>query len=186
MTVNRISGTEKYPADFLLVCAMNPCKCGFYPDLAKCRCTPGQRRRYLSGISGPFLDRIDIGVEVPLKKLGLRERKRKGESSAHMLEKVLEAVRMQEERFRGTGIRRNSEMSGRMVEVFCRLDKKEEEFLDRDLTGKDISARGADRILRLSRTIADLDGRENISVSDIAQAASFRSFLSYYWRRDEL
>ena len=182
--VNRLSGTERYPADFLLVCAMNPCKCGFYPDLSRCRCTVSQRRKYLAGISGPFLDRIDIGVEVPLQKLSFRKMKKKGESSAVMREKVLRAIERQERRFSGLAIRRNSRMTGEMLEDFCPMAPEAECFLEQYLNSMDISMRGAEKTIRLSRTLADLDGREIITKADLAQALMYRSFFAHYWRRE--
>ena len=186
VTVNRVSGTEQYPADFLLVCAMNPCKCGFYPDMGKCRCSVWQRRRYLAGISGPFLDRIDIGVEVPLQKIALPGKRKPGESSASMREKVLQAREWQKKRFSGLPIRRNGQMTGKMLEEFCALGKEEESFLLQYLGAHSASLRGTDKLLRLARTLADLGQHERIRVSDLAQAAAFRSFLGYYWRREEL
>ena len=186
VTVNRVSGTEQYPADFLLVCAMNPCKCGFYPDMGKCRCSVWQRRRYLAGISGPFLDRIDIGVEVPLQKIALPGKRKPGESSASMREKVLQAREWQKKRFSGLPIRRNGQMTGKMLEEFCALGKEEESFLLQYLGAHSASLRGTDKLLRLARTLADLGQHERIRVSDLAQAAAFRAFLGYYWRREEL
>ena len=186
VTVNRVSGTEQYPADFLLVCAMNPCKCGFYPDMGKCRCSVWHRRRYLAGISGPFLDRIDIGVEVPLQKIALPGKRKPGESSASMREKVLQAREWQKKRFSGLPIRRNGQMTGKMLEEFCALGKEEESFLLQYLGAHSASLRGTDKLLRLARTLADLGQHERIRVSDLAQAAAFRAFLGYYWRREEL
>ena len=120
IVVSRSSRAVEFPADPLVAAAMNPCKCGFYPDLGRCRCSEAQIRRYLGRISGPFLDRIDIGVEVPLppKFVGAGGRE-KGESSAVMRQRVMEARKRQEERFAGERIRFNGQMKARQIERFC-------------------------------------------------------------------
>ncbi|MCR5371309.1 MAG: YifB family Mg chelatase-like AAA ATPase [Clostridium sp.] len=181
--VNRLSGSERYPADFILAAAMNPCKCGYYPDMAKCRCTEAQRQKYLSSVSGPFLDRIDIGVEVPLQRYHLHKIKNAEDSSSAMRKKVLAAARIQEDRFSGTGIRKNADMTPDMLREYCPMEQEAASFLERYLSLKNVSARGADKILKISRTLADLEARERISANDLAQAVSFRSFAEHYWRR---
>ena len=181
ITVSRMNGALVFPADALVVAAMNPCKCGFYPDMGRCRCTPAQIRRYLSRVSGPFLDRIDIGVEVPRQDLTQESLREKGESSAVMRGRVERAVRRQRERFAKTGISCNGRMGRRQIEEFCALGAKEEELLDAICQNQNLSLRGRMKLLKVSRTLADLDEAEAIGREQLAEAAAFRSFEARYW-----
>lgn len=164
---------------------MNPCKCGFFPDQSKCRCSPTQIRRYLSRVSGPFLDRIDIGVEVPRSNLKTDnmagEKTLHNESSAVMRERVMRARTMQNERFEGEDISYNAEMTRRQIDKYCRLSEKDAEFLNKVEINQGISARGHGKILKVARTLADLDGETEISRSQLAEAIGFRTFESKYW-----
>lgn len=164
------------------VVPMNPCKCGFYPDLGRCRCSEAQIRRYLGRISGPFLDRIDIGVEVPLppKFVGAGGRE-KGESSAVMRQRVMEARKRQEERFAGERIRFNGQMKARQIERFCPLSKADQAFLEDVYRRLPFSIRGQEKILKTARTFADLDGKEEIGREQLMEAVAFRSFERSYW-----
>lgn len=180
IVISRISGTVEFPADPMIAAAMNPCKCGFYPDLSRCRCTEAQIRRYLGAISGPFLDRIDIGVEVPLS-LRRTGRKKKGESSSVMRRRVIEARQRQEERFKTEGIRFNGQMKGRQVERFCTLSGEDEEFLEELFKRFSFSMRGQEKVLKTARTLADLDGEKEIGRKQLLEAVAFRSFEQNYW-----
>lgn len=179
IVISRAQTSIKYPAKFILVGAMNPCPCGYYGDKEKeCTCTEFQIQRYRSKMSGPLLDRIDIQVEVPrLKTDELIGKGIEGESSAEIKKRVVKARDMQLNRYKGCGIYTNSELTPKLIKKFCKLDLDCENILK--LAGKkfNISGRGYDRLLKLARTIADLDGSENIKVSHISQAVQYRNFV---------
>lgn len=172
--IARSSGVYTFPADFMLVGAMNPCPCGHYPDMARCRCAPYEVRRYLGRVSGPILDRIDICVEVePLRFRDMIE-KPAGESSAQIRERVLAARKMQSDRFAGTKLRFNTDMGVADVEKYCRLEEKERNYMERMFSVMHLSARGYHRILKVARTIADLEGSTGIREEHLAEAICYR------------
>lgn len=172
--IARSTGTYVYPADLMLVGAMNPCPCGYYPDMERCRCTPSEIRRYLRRVSGPILDRIDICVEAqPVEFCDIAGRTA-GESSAQIRERVMGARQRQEERFTGTGLRFNADMKAADVERFCRLEDKEKSFMEQMFTTMKLSARGYHRILKVARTIADLEGCAQIEEKHLAEAICYR------------
>lgn len=181
--INRYGAGICYPAHFLLVCAMNPCKCGFFPDRGRCTCSPSEIERYLHRISGPFLDRIDIGVEVPRQELPPPGKRQPGECSSEIKKRVIAADEIQQERFAGGEIRYNGEMRAAEIKEFCQLDREGESFLQRYTAAHYTSARGCDKLIRVARTLADLRQRRDISVEDLAVASSFRSFAWKYWKR---
>lgn len=181
ITISRLSGAVEFPADSLIAAAMNPCKCGFYPDMTRCTCTEQQIRRYLGRISGPFLDRIDIGVEVPRQPPAAPGSQAQGECSAAMRERVAAARQRQEERFEKEGIHFNSQMKRKQIEEFCRLPKPEREFLNQIYHQFGFSARGYEKILKTARTLADLDGHKEITRGHLGEAVAFRSFEQNYW-----
>ncbi|MDE6944238.1 MAG: ATP-binding protein [Lachnospiraceae bacterium] len=153
---------------------MNPCPCGHYPDMARCRCAPYEVRRYLGRVSGPILDRIDICVEVePLRFRDMIE-KPAGESSAQIRERVLAARKMQSDRFAGTKLRFNTDMGVADVEKYCRLEEKERNYMERMFSVMHLSARGYHRILKVARTIADLEGSTGIREEHLAEAICYR------------
>ncbi|MCR4895541.1 MAG: YifB family Mg chelatase-like AAA ATPase [Lachnospiraceae bacterium] len=169
-----------YPADFLLICAMNPCPCGYYPDRNKCRCSETQIRHYLGKVSGPILDRIDLCVE--LKGVDLRDIRKPAEglSSAEMRSAVERARSMQRERYAGTGIRFNSDLSPGEIERFCGLGPGEQAYLESVYDKIGLSARSYHRVLRVARTIADLEGSEAIARNHLLEAIYYRPDLSYW------
>ena len=172
--IARSTGTYVYPADLMLVGAMNPCPCGYYPDMERCRCTPSEIRRYLRRVSGPILDRIDICVEAqPVEFVDIAGRSA-GESSAQIRERVILARLRQEERFAGTGLRFNADMRAADVEHFCRLNEKEKRFMEQMFAAMKLSARGYHRILKVARTIADLEGSAEIGEDHLAEAICYR------------
>lgn len=180
VTVSRTSGNVVYPSDFMLVCAMNPCPCGYYPDRNRCHCTEPLVKRYMGKVSGPILDRIDLCVElhpVDVKKLGMAG---KAENSETIRERVMRARRLQEERFQGTAYRFNADIEVADMERFCALGKEEQKFMEQLFTTLKISARAYHRILKVARTIADLEGAETISVEHLTQASCFRPSLDYW------
>lgn len=192
ITVSRLNQTVVFPAKTMIAAAMNPCKCGFFPDLGKCRCTPTQIRRYLNRVSGPFLDRIDIGVEVPRQDLGMMTAEKnidegsfpqteQRNSSAVMRARVMEARARQEKRFADESISYNSQMTRRQIEEYCRLSGEDAVFLEKVERQQGISARGHGKILKVARTLADLDGQAEIGRTQLAEAIGFRSFEKKYW-----
>ncbi|MDT7806424.1 MAG: magnesium chelatase family protein [Acidobacteriota bacterium] len=184
VTISRATMTLTFPASFMLAAAMNPCPCGFFNDLVReCRCTPPQIQRYVGRVSGPLLDRIDIHVDVPavrfkeLSDSGAPE----GETSAEVRARVVAARARQLERFRGGHVFSNAQMSPRLIRRHCRLDAEGERLLEQAMTRQGLSARAYDRILKLSRTIADLDPSEEIRPQHVAEAIGFRSLDRTYW-----
>lgn len=178
--IARSYGTFTYPADFMLVAAMNPCPCGYYPDRNRCACDDARVRKYLSAISGPVLDRIDICVEVDrmnIKDLEVRS----GASSADMRERIQCARVMQQERFKNLDISFNAQMRPGEINRFCKLDEKERRFAEQAFDALKLSARAYHKILKVARTIADLDGCERITESHLAQAIAYRSVDRKYW-----
>ena len=172
--IARSSGIFTYPADIMLCGAMNPCPCGYYPDRNKCRCTPFEIHTYLSHISGPILDRIDIFVMASKMEIGQLQSGIKGETSAEMRRKVMKARRMQEDRYRGTKIRFNADLGAGQVEQYCELGREEKAMMEHLFKSLDLSARAYHRMLKVARTIADLDQSERIRTEHIAQAACYR------------
>lgn len=181
ITISRSHGAYLFPAKFLLAAAMNPCPCGFYPDRTKCRCSESQVNKYLGRISKPILDRIDICAESsPVSYKELRQGK-KGESSAAIRNRIERARVIQMERFRGTNILFNSFMKKADLEKYCGLHQAEELYLKQIYDSMSLSARGYEKILKIARTIADLEGSENISKGHLAEAAGLRSREGKFW-----
>lgn len=175
VTISRAAMSLSYPADFMLVAAMNPCPCGYLTDERHpCTCSPSAVQRYASRLSGPLLDRIDLQVEVPAVDYS-DLKKGRGADSAAMREHIEKAREIQAERFRGLPVMTNSELSGSSLEKFCSLGEAEHNFLEKAVRSLGLSARAYTRILRIARTIADLAGDENISASHLAEAINYRS-----------
>ena len=180
VNIARVGGNVTYPSDFMLVCAMNPCPCGFYPDRNRCRCTEPQVKRYMGKISGPILDRIDLCVELqPVELAGLRGG-RKAESSAVIRERVRLARERQTERFRGTGCRFNADIDAANIERYCPLGEEEQQYMEQLYHSLQLSARAYHRILKVARTIADLAGEEQIKGEHLLEASFFRPTLEYW------
>lgn len=181
ITVSRAHISVTYPARFLLLCAMNPCRCGYYGDRKRtCQCSPQEVRRYRQKLSGPLLDRIDLQVEVPAVDYQDLSGKLKGESSAEVRRRVLAARRLQEERF-GTPKKTNAHMGPRELEKFCPLGPKERALLDKAAERLGLSARAYHRVLKIARTIADLAGEEKISSAHLLEALQYRVLDRSTW-----
>ncbi len=183
----RSRGTYTYPADFQLVGALNPCPCGYYPDRNKCKCTPADIKRYLGHISGPILDRVDICVEAPrvdIADLAVKD-KNANESSKSIRKRVLEARAIQEKRFEGTSIKFNSEMTPKDIEKYCKLGPREQAYLENAFCTMELSARAYHKILRVARTIADIDGSEDIRQIHLMEAVGYRITDGKYWHQME-
>lgn len=180
--IARSSGSYVYPADFMLVGAMNPCPCGYYPDRERCRCTPYEVKRYLSRVSGPILDRMDIFVDALPMSFSDITTGGKNESSARIRERVMAARERQQRRFAGTKLHFNADMNAGDVERYCRLEEAELRYMERMFTCMKLSARGYHRILKVARTIADLAGCERIAEIHLAEAICYRQSDRKYWQ----
>jgi magnesium chelatase family protein len=182
VTIARVSASLTYPAKFTLVAAMNPCPCGFYGDtLRPCTCPQSAVAKYLQKISGPLLDRIDIHIEVP--RLGHDELTAPpaGEGSAAIRERVERARGLQAGRLAGTGLFCNAHMRSRQIQRMCPIEGDARALLRAAITQMSLSARAYDRILKLSRTIADLAGEESIGVAHVAEAVQYRALDRKLW-----
>lgn len=185
VTISRASMSLTFPASFMLVGSMNPCPCGFWNDPTReCRCTPLQIGRYVGRISGPLLDRIDIHIDVPavrFKELTGSGSGPEPESSASIRERVAGARNLQRERLKAEGIFSNAQMTPRLIRRYCRIDSESERMLETAMSRLGLSARAYDRILKVSRTIADLEGLAEIQSRHVAEAVGYRSLDRTYW-----
>lgn len=188
VTVTRAAAKLTFPSSFMLVCAMNPCKCGYFGDSSRqCTCNPTAIKKYLDRVSGPLLDRIDIEIELPSVSYDeISGRTERGESSAEIRKRVNAARRFTAERMRAAGDSEdtlNARMTPAMIQKHCALDEEASTLMREAFESLGLSARGHDRVLRVARTIADLDGMENINADHIAEAIMYRSLDRKYWRR---
>lgn len=176
ISISRVKNSVKYPADFILLGAMNPCPCGFLGDKEKqCTCSEYQIQKYKSRLSGPLMDRIDLQVEVPrLTAEELINTKQSGESSADIRKRVVNARKIQYERYKNEKILTNSDLTSKLIQKYCQIDKASEQILRMAAVKYQLSGRKYDRILKLARTIADLDNSENITSMHITQALQYR------------
>ena len=183
VTIRRAAMSLTFPALFTLVASMNPCPCGYFGSQRECKCSPIQIQRYVGKISGPLMDRIDIHVDVPA--VNFKELRGKnvpeGESSAQIRERIMRAREIQLKRFTGEKIYSNSAMAPAQIRQFCMLDAESENLLEKAMQRQGLSARAHDRILKVARTIADLEGSENIQPVHIGEAINYRSLDRNYW-----
>lgn len=170
----RAGGNISYPADFMLVCAMNPCPCGYFPDKNRCKCTPVQISRYRSKVSGPIVDRIDLWVELQAVDLKSLQGTRGEETSLQIRRRVEQARGWQQERFAGTAYRFNADIQASDMERFCPLGEREKRVMEQLYENLHLGARAYHRILRVSRTVADLAGEEQIREEHLLEAAAYR------------
>ncbi len=184
VTISRAAMSLTFPASFMLAAAMNPCPCGFWNDPTReCRCTPLQIQRYVGRISGPLLDRIDIHIDVPAVKFRelTGDASPETDSSGTIRDRVIRARERQLRRFAGEKIFANAAMTPRMIRRHCRIDTDSEQMLERAMTRLGLSARAYDRILKVSRTIADLEGSDEIRSTHVSEAVGYRSLDRTYW-----
>ena len=182
ITVSRIAQTVEYPADFTLVASMNPCPCGYYGSKThECKCTPVQIHNYLNKLSGPLMDRIDLQIEVDSINYSDLKDERLEETSAEVKSRVTKARNIQTERFKGSNIHNNSAMNAALVRKYCKLTPDCEQVLETAFEKLNLTARARDRILKVARTIADLDGSESIKLAHIVEAINYRSLDRKYW-----
>ena len=183
ISISRANGSFTFPAKFMMVASMNPCPCGYLGDPThECSCNQGQIDKYLSRISGPLLNRIDIQLEVfPVKYDDLKD-DREEESSVEIKKRIIKARNIQEERYSAIGIMTNSELSGKYILKYCKINKESEMLLKSAFETLGLSARAYNKILKVARTIADLEGCENIETNHLAEAIQYRSLDRKYWR----
>ena len=174
VVITRTHGSYLFPTRVMLVAAMNPCRCGYYPDRSRCKCSETEVRKYLSRLSRPLLDRIDISVEVPRVSGEDLRKADPGMDSETMRTMVIRAWEIEKDRYAREGILFNSQLSGAKIRRYCRLGTEEEEILSEAFTALGLSARAHDRILKVARTIADLDGAPDITKRHLAEAISYR------------
>ena len=176
VTITRASSTVTYQANFMLVAAMNPCPCGYLGDPKReCHCTYLQIQRYRSKISGPLMDRIDIHMEVPPVRYRDLSSAGVGETSAEILQRIKKARRIQEARFARMKVHVNAGMNSRHIRRFCTLDRESGDLLEQAMDRFGLSARAHSRILKISRTIADLEGTPEVGANHVAEAIQYRS-----------
>ncbi len=183
ITISRVNASTSFPCNFMLICSMNPCPCGFYPDMEKCTCTRNQIKRYLNKISGPLLDRIDIHVEAGKISFDDIRNSKRGESSEEIEKRVVLAQDIQKERYKNDRYNYNSNMDSKGIERYCEISKDSKKLLKYAFDTMGMSARAYSRILKVSRTIADLDGAEMIEERHIAEAISYRALDRKYFDR---
>jgi magnesium chelatase family protein len=183
VTIARAAVSVSFPARFMLAAAMNPCPCGFFGDSTRdCHCSPPQIQRYVAKISGPLLDRVDIHIEVPAVKYKELRGDAEIEGSDAVRERVLRARRVQLERFAGEkNIYANAQMPPKLLRKFCGISAEGEQRLENAIARLSLSARAHDRILKVSRTIADLDAAENIEPRHLSEAIQYRTLDRTYW-----
>ena len=183
VTIARVAATMTYPAQLMLVAAMNPCPCGYYGDTVKtCTCSPPMIAKYLQRISGPLLDRIDIHIEVPrLRQDEMIQGSGSGEPSGSIRGRVLAARARQKERFEATTLHCNAHMGAKQIKQFCRVTDDVKNLLRAAISQLGLSARAYDRILKLARTIADLDAEADIQLAHVAEAIQYRALDRKLW-----
>lgn len=185
VSISRVAGTLTYPCSVMLVCAMNPCPCGYYGHpTKKCTCPNGAAARYLAKVSGPLLDRLDIHIEVPQVSFDELSDTQRGESSAMIKARVNTARNIQTRRFEGTSVKSNARMTAEMTRKYCVLTDNAAAMLKNSFDKLGLSARAYDKVLRVARTIADLDGSENIDIKHVAEAIQYRSLDRKFWNNN--
>jgi magnesium chelatase family protein len=183
VTISRAAMSLTFPASFMLVAAMNPCPCGHFNDPTRdCKCTPPQIQRYISKISGPLLDRIDIHVDVPAVKVSELSAQEAHEGSAEIRLRVNRARKLQQQRFAGEHVYSNAQMTPRLIRKYCQLAPSSQTLLERAINKYGLSARAYDRILKVSRTIADLEGVDQLGDNHLAEAVQYRTLDRNFWQ----
>ena len=182
IVIIRVAGSVEYPAKFMLVAAMNPCPCGFLTHpIKECNCTPPQIQRYLNKISGPLLDRMDIQIEVAPLKYSQLTSKNNGETSSEIKKRVVTCKKMQKARYKSIGISSNAQLQPKYMDRFCELTDEAAQLLKLAITELSLSARAYDKIRKVARTIADMEGKELIEATHISEAISYRSLDRNLW-----
>lgn len=180
--ISRTEGTICFPAKFMLVAAMNPCNCGYYPDRNRCQCTAREISRYLGKLSMPFLDRMDLAVEVPRIKLSDLQQRKPTENSENMKKKVQIAHEIQRQRYQGLNLQFNSQLRGKQIQQFCQIDPSDQDLLETAFERLHLTARSYHRILKTARTIADLEESRNITRAHLLKAICYRNVDRKFWQ----
>lgn len=181
VNISRTSGSFTFPADFVMVAAMNPCSCGYYPDLNRCHCSRMSIQRYLAKISQPLLDRIDICVEAPTLNFAQIALRQKNESSADIRLRVERVHEIQRERYKNFDFKFNSQIPSSHIDVFCPLKEDEAKYMEEMYEKYSLTARTYHKVLRVARTIADMDGCQDISLVHLQEAVCYRGLDKHYW-----
>ena len=185
VTISRANISVTYPSNFILIASMNPCPCGYYgTDDNKCHCSENAISRYIGKLSGPLLDRIDLHIEVKPVEYEKISSEEKSETSKQIKIRVNKARKIQNERYKNLNIYSNGELTPRLIEKYCKIDTESKELLRKAFEKLGLSGRAYNRILKVARTIADLDEKENIQKNHIAEAIQYRSLDRKYWRRN--
>lgn len=181
ITISRVNSTITYPANFMMVASMNPCPCGYYGSSTKCNCTSSEISRYLNKISGPMLDRIDIQVEAAAVDYKDLSSIKKSETSLQIKQRVIQAQDIQAQRYKNLKVKFNSQLSAAQIEQYCQIDEQGQNILRQAFNSLNLSARAYNKILKVARTIADLDFEKNILPQHIAEAVQYRNLDRKYW-----
>ncbi|PHU34867.1 YifB family Mg chelatase-like AAA ATPase [Pseudobutyrivibrio ruminis] len=181
VTISRTAGSFTYPADFVLVAAMNPCSCGYYPDLNKCHCSRLSIQRYMSKISQPLLDRIDICAEAPTLNFSQITSRGKNENSKDIRERVMRCQQIQQERYKDYSFKFNSQIPNSLINKFCNLGHEEAEFMEEMYEKYALTARTYHKVLRVARTIADMDGDDDIRIAHLRESLVYRGLDKKFW-----
>ena len=183
ITISRLNSTITYPCNFMFIASMNPCPCGYFGSKEKeCKCKPEQIQKYVNKISGPLLDRIDIHIEVTGIKFSKLQSNQKVENSKKIKNRVNKARKIQIERYKEYNIYSNAELTPKLIEKFCKLDNPSKIILEKAFKKLGLSPRAYGRILKVARTIADLEGKYQISQNHLAEAIQYRSLDRKYWK----
>ena len=182
VTISRAKFSVNYPSSFMLVASMNPSPSGYFPDDPNNTSSQTEMQRYMNKLSGPLLDRIDIHIEVQKVEFEQLAEKRKGESSLAIRERVLKAREVQAQRYKNLNINYNAQMGSKEIEQYCELDDVSKNLIKNAMERLNLSARAYDRILKVARTIADLESSENINASHISEAIQYRSLDRDFWK----
>ncbi len=182
ITISRIQASFSYPCNFMLIASMNPCPCGYYGSKEKeCNCTQEQIKKYIGKISGPLLDRIDLHIEVSGVRYEKLRNQKKGETSEQIRERVDMARKIQQCRYKDNGIFSNAELTPKLIQEHCRIDDKSDKILEKAFEKLGLTARAFGRILKVARTIADLEQSEKIESMHVIEAIQYRSLDKKYW-----
>jgi magnesium chelatase family protein len=174
VVISRMKTKVEYPASFMLIAASNPCPCGYYGEGDRCICSPVRRMNYLSRLSGPLMDRIDVHLYLKPVKPGMIVSGTKAESSEDILKRILKARSVQERRFSEEGIFTNSQMNSRLLKKYCLLDSASETYMEQTAERMGLSARACTRVLKIARTIADMEDSKDIKLSHLVEAVNYR------------
>ena len=179
----RLNGTYEYPADFMLVAAMNPCHCGYYPDMQKCRCSATSIERYIGKISQPLLDRIDICIEAAQLQFNDLIGEEVPESSEIIRERVMQVHEITRRRYAMEGFLYNSQIPADKIPIYCHLDTKQQKYMKQMYEKMNLTVRSYHKVLRVARTLADMDGCETILMQHLNEAICYRSLDKKFWER---